>query len=1226
MANVNGGSGNDVYGGTAGTDILNGNLGNDTLDGGDGRDSLFGGGDNDLLYGGNGNDYVFGGTGNDVLYGDNLVGAGADTLNGDSGDDSIFGGGGADSAFGGDGLDWIVGGLGDDRLEGGNDADTLDAGDGNDRLYGGDGADLIYAGIGNDNADGGSGADWIELGDGNDLGLGGTGDDSIFGGYGNDTVDGGGDHDFAEGGQGDDRLSGGVGNDSLYGGDGIDSLMGNAGEDELTGGDGNDRLYGGDDNDTLAGGAGNDGLYGGLGWDTAVFALGAADVTIIGDPNVTATAISAEGIDILVSIEDLVFLGDGNAFVYGDTQDTVVEDGDLTAGGDLEIVDGDAGEASFQVASDNASFGNWSVDANGTWAYTLNNAAVQSLDDGDTTLDTFVINSADGTDTTITITIHGTEDAPSISGSTADTVVEDGDLTAGGDLDITDADAGEASFQATAGTATFGDWSVGANGTWSYTLDNAAVQGLGQGDTTLDTFVVDSADGTGTTITITVNGTNDAPSITGSTADTVVEDGDLTAGGDLDITDADTGEGSFQAVTAGTASFGDWSVDADGTWAYTLDNGAVQGLGQGDTTLDTFVVDSDDGTDTTITVTIHGTNDAPSITGSTADTVVEDGDLTAGGDLDISDADTGEASFVAATGTATLGNWSVGTNGTWSYTLDNAAAQDLTQGESTIDTFVVDSADGTDTTITVTVHGANDGATITGVTADTVVEDGDLTAGGDLDITDSDVGDESFQATSAGATFGDWSVDADGTWAYTLNNGAVQGLGAGDTTLDTFVIDSADGTDTTITITIHGTNDTPTITGPTADTVIEDNDLTAGGDLNITDTDVGEGVFQAVTAGTASFGDWSVDAGGTWSYTLDNGAVQGLGQGDTTLDTFVVESADGTDTTITVTIHGTNDAPVISGTTADTVVEDGDLTAGGQLTITDADTGEASFQTVTAGAASYGNWAVDSDGTWQYTLDNADTDVQNLSAGGTLVDTFIVDSADGTDTTISITIHGADDGPPVDANDFDFENDNNTVGDRLEGSSGNDSLDGGNGDDVIYGAAGRDTVMGNNHDDLLFGGSGNDTVLGGNDADILYGGSGNDTLDGENGNDTLIGGFGSDSLIGGGGVDLFYYLSRLDAGDTFTDFDTTTESIFFEDAAFSGANFTGPGGALVATDFATITGGGVLPSATATEHFIYNSTDDILYYNHDGAGAGAAEVIARFTNNPTITAADIFGF
>jgi hypothetical protein len=30
--------------------------------------------------------------------------------------------------------------------------------------------------------------------------------------------------------------------------------------------------------------------------------------------------------------------------------------------------------------------------------------------------------------------------------------------------------------------------------------------------------------------------------------------------------------------------------------------------------------------------------------------------------------------------------------------------------------------------------------------------------------------------------------------------------------------------------------------------------------------------------------------------------VQGLGQGDTTVDTFVVDSAEGTDTTITVTI------------------------------------------------------------------------------------------------------------------------------------------------------------------------------------------------------------------------------------------------------------------------------------------------------------------------------------
>ncbi|WP_193787170.1 VCBS domain-containing protein, partial [Legionella lansingensis] len=58
-----------------------------------------------------------------------------------------------------------------------------------------------------------------------------------------------------------------------------------------------------------------------------------------------------------------------------------------------------------------------------------------------------------------------------------------------------------------------------------------------------------------------------------------------------------------------------------------------------------------------------------------------------------------------------------------------------------------------------------------------------------------------------------------------------------------------------------------------------------------------------------------------------------------------VKSVDGTNQTITVTIKGTNDLPVIAGATAGLVSEEGAalLTTGGRLTISDVDTGEAAF-------------------------------------------------------------------------------------------------------------------------------------------------------------------------------------------------------------------------------------------------------------------------------------------
>ena len=50
---------------------------------------------------------------------------------------------------------------------------------------------------------------------------------------------------------------------------------------------------------------------------------------------------------------------------------------------------------------------------------------------------------------------------------------------------------------------------------------------------------------------------------------------------------------------------------------------------------------------------------------------------------------------------------------------------------------------------------------------------------------------------------------------------------------------------------------------------------------------------------------------------------------------------------------------------------------------------------------------------------------------------------------------------------------------------------------------------------------GNDTLLGGNGNDILFGQGGNDILNGGNGNDILIGGKGNDILTGGAGADTF---------------------------------------------------------------------------------------------------------
>jgi Ca2+-binding RTX toxin-like protein len=97
--------------------------------------------------------------------------------------------------------------------------------------------------------------------------------------------------------------------------------------------------------------------------------------------------------------------------------------------------------------------------------------------------------------------------------------------------------------------------------------------------------------------------------------------------------------------------------------------------------------------------------------------------------------------------------------------------------------------------------------------------------------------------------------------------------------------------------------------------------------------------------------------------------------------------------------------------------------------------------------------------------------------------------------------------------------------DRITGDDGRDTLIGGKGDDTLDGGDGNDILIGGNGADLLLGGDGNDILIGGDGADKLYGGDGNDLLFAGDGGDTLVGGSGSDLMLGGKGHDVFRFES-----------------------------------------------------------------------------------------------------
>lgn len=107
----------------------------------------------------------------------------------------------------------------------------------------------------------------------------------------------------------DSDVSGGDGNDTLVGGAGRDNLRGDAGDDTLTGSDGDDTLRGGAGNDTLDGGKGADILDGGDGIDSVDYSRSNRDVmvgvsVILSDAAFHGSGGDAEG-DTFISVENV---------------------------------------------------------------------------------------------------------------------------------------------------------------------------------------------------------------------------------------------------------------------------------------------------------------------------------------------------------------------------------------------------------------------------------------------------------------------------------------------------------------------------------------------------------------------------------------------------------------------------------------------------------------------------------------------------------------------------------------------------------------------------------------------------------------------------------------------------------------------------------------------------------------------------------------------------------
>ncbi|TPI34348.1 hypothetical protein FJW07_25215, partial [Mesorhizobium sp. B3-1-9] len=239
--------------------------------------------------------------------------------------------------------------------------------------------------------------------------------------------------------------------------------------------------------------------------------------------------------------------------------------------------------------------------------------------------------------------------------------------------------------------------------------------------------------------------------------------------------------------------------------------------------------------------------------------------------------------------------------------------------------------------------------------------------------------------------------------------------GENDTKIDTFTVTALDGTTKQVSFTVHGVNDAAVIGTPTVADVTEDSaspTLTASGAISISDADQNQSSFQTTVSGDAgNLGSLTLAANGSYTYSVANAAVQYLGENDTKIDTFTVTALDGTTKQVSFTVHGVNDAAVITGNSSGSVTEDAVLTVNGALTVNDPDAGQNSFQVHNGSnpvAGTYGSLTIDAGGNWVYTLNNAAANVQALTSADHPHDQIHVLSADGTDHVIDITVNGAD--------------------------------------------------------------------------------------------------------------------------------------------------------------------------------------------------------------------------
>jgi VCBS repeat-containing protein len=789
-------------------------------------------------------------------------------------------------------------------------------------------------------------------------------------------------------------------------------------------------------------------------------------------------------------------------------------------------VNGGAGNVGVAVAG---TYGSATINADGSYSYTLNNAsaAVQGLRAGQTATDSFTYTMRDAagatSSTTLTVTVTGTNDGPVAVANTA-AVQEDVTTSASGNVltNDTDADVGDtktvsavnggAGNVGVAVAGTYGSATINADGSYSYTLNNAsaAVQGLRAGQTATDSFTYTMRDAAGatssTTLTVTVTGTNDTPVVNAVATPTVYTD--TNSNGQFDSGEANN------SFTSGTMSSGTETIHT----RY-FDIPATTDPGN------TKIVISFTTIDNSGTVNVNGANIV-----SQQYLEFENANFNSATDARVTFADNSYASQPWNANVNGLPRIEIritengieiwGTRTTSSTSMEQMILQegslilpDITNGQNKLEVINHNDngPDGMNATITVTNDPLQDRSYSENQTVSFNVSSG---------FSDIDIGDTMTYGAS-GLPQGLAINPSTGLVSGTIANNA-----AGTYTVTFSVNDGNGGTASdTVTFTVGNTNVAPTSLSLTNSSVVEN--APTGyvvGYVTPVDADMADTLTYSFVGASGPF---AIDA--VSGVITVNGALDYETTSSFNVTVRVTDSSGSfIDQAVTLSVlnatEGNNGTNNITGTSGNDII----FGFGGNDTINGGN----------------GNDLI---------IGDAGNDTLNGGAG---TDTLsYMTSASGVNVNLNGTVSGGDAAGDSISN---FENitgsnsadtlTGNNSANVLTGLAGNDTISGGGGSDTIEGGAGADTLDGGAGTDILSyasstagvtvnlatntasGGhatgdiiSNFESILGSNNNDVLTGNSSANTITGGGGDDTINGGLGNDTLAGGAGHDLFIY-------------------------------------------------------------------------------------------------------